>query len=97
MLDYCRLSLRGVSRAQCFVRLVADPHDDGQQRFDILKRSAEVDDARTQRILAVNNGVGEIGFSALLQPREQFAIEIVQITSCAVLALQIRRNDNGTW
>ena len=56
----------------------APGHDDAGKGLDVGRTGVEVDDAGAQRVAPADHRVRNEKLAALLQPREQLAIQIVQ-------------------
>ena len=69
--------------------LASDPRNQGQQALDVRERRAEVHDARAQREFPADDRVRQEGFAALLETRQDLAVDLVEAW------LNVGRPDTG--
>ena len=69
-----------LGRAQRSIDIAPNPSDEGGHRRHVVARSAEVHDARSEQVLAIDYRVGHIQFPAGLQLGKQRCVELVEVT-----------------
>ena len=64
-------------RTESLVEMLAGANDEGEQSLDVGQGGAEVDDADAEAEFSCDDGVGKVGFAALLDFGEDGGVELV--------------------